>query len=1209
MILSKEGGKRKIFSYLFIGAFLIALALILNIVFLIQLSPEFVTQKFSKVLQQKEKFLNEEFEKVKEFSFQENEKIKIDPGHEVQKQFAKDGIFFFVYSKDSLIYWSTNSVSCPERLFGKVQDTVYFEKQKNGWYEVIRKNISSKVFIGQILIKNQFLFENEYLDNTFEKDFKVPLGTEINTKRNKNFIVSSTGKILFSLKFPSSPDLTEAQIFLLFALFLSGFILLLISLYNGYCYFEKRFPSKGIFLLSFIIDIILIRITQFYFHIPEVLYASKLFGPQSFSSSLLLPSLGDLLVNSILFLFISYVFFNHFKGFQNTKKRKKLVRFIHTILLILLIICGFYACIELLHDLIVNSTIPFNLQDISNLKLSSIGGCFIISAVFLAYFLIAIRLIQLISSLILIKDFQALKRKKTAYLSFSKILLYLIFFSITGTFVMNYSNESIEKEKRKLLALKLGTSRDAMAELLFSKIEQNILHDSLFESIIADSSWQNTEEAEDSIERYLKKNYLTGYWNNYTFQATLCSARKTLRVQPHNYSINCRTYFQNVLNEFGKSTLCNNLYFLDYGYGYKNYLAVFPFTGIQNADSTGKNAYVEISSKLIFKDIGYPELLIDKKEGQIPDLSNYSYAYYRNGKLTHRVGNAQYKLEFEGSEAQNNSSAYYYSEGGYSHYYYPIDKSNILIVSKKESSLLDKIAPFSYLIFFFTFFTFLFFIIIRFQDVVRISFLRLGDRLQLSMAGMLALSLLITGGLVVYYIINLNLAKNQENISDKTHSLLVELQHKIGNANIFADFKKEDLNEMMTEFSNVFFIDVNLYNPEGRLIATSRPEIFEDGLSSDLMNREAFYQLKNYHLSYFLQREMIGSNVYNSAYIPFVNEHNQLQAYLNLPYFARQDELKKEISAFLVAFINIYGFLIILGIFLALLVSNYISSPLRMLASRISEFSYGKHNEKIEWKQQDEIGQLVEKYNIMIDELVKSANLLARSERETAWSQMARQVAHEIKNPLTPMKLSVQHLEKSWNDKAPDWSERLKRFTSTMTEQIESLSAIASEFSDFAKMPVTQTEKLDINEILENVKALYQDTPDIRFVFLYDNFEPHFILGDSKQLLRVFTNLLNNSIQAIGNNQEGNIRLVLERINENYSISISDSGEGISTELTEMIFQPNFTTKSGGMGLGLAIVRSIIRGLGGEITFESNKGMGTTFILNFPIYKPLIQTK
>jgi signal transduction histidine kinase len=1210
MIFHKGIGTKKLFGYFFAGMLLIFLAVILRGFFSIQEYPENVTEKFAHVLHQKENLLSEAIEKLKGVLFQQKNQNRAKLEREFQELYKKNGILLFVYENDSLVYWSTNSVSCPEKLSGKsIKETCYFEKQKNGWYEVIRKKDSSKIYIGQILIKKQYLFENEYLKNNFENEFKVPEGTDLDIRHGRNSILTAGGRFLFCLKIPTAPDLPQTRLFILFLLYLAGFILLLVSLYKLYCRLEHRFPSRVLFLLSFTIDVILIRVIQFYFHLPKVLYDSKLFGPGSFSSSLLLPSLGDFLVNSILLLFLSYVFFRHYPGFLKTQNRKKNIRRTVAVFLLLLILAGYFAIIEVIHDLVVNSTIPFNLQDISSLDISSIVGCFIISAVFLSFFLVGIRLFQSFFDLTGSRDIHNNKRKRITDTSLSRIVLYLIFFSVTGTFVMNQFNDSIEKEKRKILALKLGTTRDALAELMFSKTEQKILSDSLFMNIISDSTRQNSEEAEDSVEHYLQSNYFRGYWNNYTLQATICSEKKTLRVQPHNYTINCKTYFQNIINEFGKPTMSRSLYFLDYGYGYKNYLAVFPVMTGQKKSKIIKNAYIEISSKLIFKDIGYPELLIDRREGQTPDLSDYSYAYYRNGKLTHRVGNAQYSLELDRAVDQHYTVAHYYSMEGYSHYCYPIDKSNILIISRKESSLLDKIAPFSYLFFFFAFFSILFFMIIRFSDVMNISFLRLGDRLQLSMSGILGISLLITGGLIVYYIINLNTAKNLENLSERTHSLLVELQHKIGSSTDFSELGKEELNEMMTEFSNVFFVDVNLYSPQGRLIATSRPEIFEEGLSSELMNRKAFSQLNYLHNSYYFQREKIGENGYNSAYMPFFNERNQLLAYLNLPYFARQDDLKKEISTFLVAFINVYVFLIIVGIFLALFVSNYISRPLRILALRISQLSFGKHNEKIEWKRRDEIGQLVDEYNRMIDELVKSADLLARSERETAWREMARQVAHEIKNPLTPMKLSVQHLEKAWLDHPADWNERLKRFTETMTEQIESLSAIASEFSDFAKMPVTQPEILDLNEILENVKELYQDTSRIRFEFQYDNHVPHTILGDRKQLLRVFTNLTNNAVQAIGNKEEGVISIELKSADNKYNLKISDSGGGISAELSNRIFQPNFTTKSGGMGLGLAIVKSIIHGLGGEISFVSKEGSGTTFILIFPALEARKQEK
>lgn len=1196
-----ENGRNKFFGYFIAGIILIFFAIALRGFFSFRERPDSVTKKFNLVLHEKENLLFQAFEKLKSGSLTGKNTSWLNLERDLHQLCKDNGILLFAYENNHLVYWSSNSALPPDLKQGKEQkDSIYFEKQKNGWYEVIKKKSASRVYIGQILIKHEYLFENEYLRNDFEKNFTVPYATEINALKAANQVFNEDGRFLFSLKIPTDPDLPQTEIIILFLIYLGGFILILVSLYQLYRSLEHHFRSQFIFILSFSFDLILIRFAQFYLHCPGVLYNSKLFGPGSFSSSPLLPSLGDFLVNAILLLILSYVFYRHYKGLPKLREKSAYYRYLIASLLGLLIVFFFYCVFWIIQILVVDSTIPFNLQDISSLDLSSLLGSFIIAALFLSFFLVVIRLIQTIVELAGTGQSNDDKGKGISHISLSRIVLYLIFFSVSGTLILNHFNDSIEKEKRKLLALKLGTARDPMAELMFSKTEEHILNDSILRKIISDSTILNAEETEDSVEKYLKNNYFRGYWNNFTLQVTLCSEEKTLRVQPHNDLINCKSYFQNIINEFGRQTLSRYLYFLDYGYSYKNYLAVIPLESSHKQPSSVQNAFIEISSKLIFKDIGYPELLIDKKEGQIPDISDYSYAYYRNGKLIHRVGNIQYSLELDHTVDKHHTTAHYYSREGYSHYCYPIDKSNVLIVSKKESSLLDRIAPFSYLFFFFTLFSFFFSLIVRFPDVINISFLRLGDRLQLSMSGILAISLLITGGLIIYYITNLNTAKNRENLSERTHSMLVELQHKIGNSSDFTEFSTDDLNEMMTEFSNVFFADVNLYSPEGKLVATSRPEIFEEGLSSDLMNREAFSEFTEAHNSYYFHKEKIGENGYYSAYMPFFNDRNQLLGYINLPYFARQDDLKKEISSFLVAFINVYVFLVIIGIFLALVVSNYISRPLRILASMISRLSYGRNNEKIEWRRRDEIGQLVDEYNRMIDELVKSADLLARSERETAWREMARQVAHEIKNPLTPMKLSVQHLEKAWNDKSPDWNERLKRFTVTMTEQIESLSAIAAEFSDFAKMPVTQPEKIDLNEILDHVKALYLDTSHIQFEFLIDKNEPHSITGDRKQLLRVFTNLINNAIQAIGDGADGRITISLESPGNKYLVKISDSGRGISRELSDRIFQPNFTTKSGGMGLGLAIVKSIVEGMGGEISFTSGSGTGTTFLLVLP---------
>jgi two-component system, NtrC family, nitrogen regulation sensor histidine kinase NtrY len=413
----------------------------------------------------------------------------------------------------------------------------------------------------------------------------------------------------------------------------------------------------------------------------------------------------------------------------------------------------------------------------------------------------------------------------------------------------------------------------------------------------------------------------------------------------------------------------------------------------------------------------------------------------------------------------------------------------------------------------------------------------------------------------------------------------------------------EYLSDLLTKFSLVFFSDINLYDPQGWLLASSRPQIFQEGLISSRMNSEAYKQLAYGNKSSFIHSESIGSYKYLSAYLPFRNDQNKLIGYVNLPYFARQSELRQEISNFLVAFTNIYVVLMAIGLFLALFLSDYLLRPLMILKANIRKVKLSESTQKIEWKGKDEISELIDEYNRMTEELVKSAELLARSERESAWREMAKQVAHEIKNPLTPMKLSVQYLQKAWSEKAPDWENRLHRFTQTLTQQIDSLSEIASAFSDFATMPAAAHEKVNLVEIIRNATTLYNDLENIHFEFkpLTED-KACYVLADKRQMLRVFNNLIQNSVQAIGKKPDGLIQIIIIKENDQWLVTVRDNGDGISHDKQEKIFSPYFTTKSSGMGLGLAIVKNIVSGIGGSINFVSDEKSGTEFLLYFPVH-------
>jgi two-component system nitrogen regulation sensor histidine kinase NtrY len=261
----------------------------------------------------------------------------------------------------------------------------------------------------------------------------------------------------------------------------------------------------------------------------------------------------------------------------------------------------------------------------------------------------------------------------------------------------------------------------------------------------------------------------------------------------------------------------------------------------------------------------------------------------------------------------------------------------------------------------------------------------------------------------------------------------------------------------------------------------------------------------------------------------------------------------------------------------------------------------GKKNEPVEWSSDDEIGALVKEYNRMLSQAEKSAELLARSERESAWREMAKQVAHEIKNPLTPMKLRIQHLERAWKDEAPNFDEKMKVFSESLIEQIDTLTNIANEFSNFAKMPKAQNEAMNLDQVLKATVSLFHSKES--FVLSYTsqmNGEAN-IHADKEQIIRVFNNLITNAIQAIPESQEGKIEVFLRREDDYAVVEVRDNGSGIPAHEQEKIFVPNFTTKSTGTGLGLAMVKNIVENAEGKVWFHSKEKIGSVFFVSFPL--------
>jgi nitrogen fixation/metabolism regulation signal transduction histidine kinase len=325
-------------------------------------------------------------------------------------------------------------------------------------------------------------------------------------------------------------------------------------------------------------------------------------------------------------------------------------------------------------------------------------------------------------------------------------------------------------------------------------------------------------------------------------------------------------------------------------------------------------------------------------------------------------------------------------------------------------------------------------------------------------------------------------------------------------------------------------------------------------------------------------------------------------AYLNIPYLNSQSELNQEISNFLITLIDLNALIFLLSGAIALLVTNRITSSFSFIGAKMKEINLGKTNEEIVWKKNDEIGALVSEYNRMVLQLEASVKILAKSEREEAWREMARQIAHEIKNPLTPMKLSIQYLEKAINDGHANIRELSQTVAVTLVQQIDQLSKIADDFSQFANINNVSSMQFDISEVIASLVNLYSVYPNVDITWNKEEYS-YEILSDRTQINRLFTNLIKNAVEAATHKEK--IKIVIRQFKEesNVIISIADNGTGIPYKMQDKIFVPNFTTKSSGTGLGLALCHGIVEKAGGKIWFETEEGYGSVFFVSLPLVK------
>jgi len=327
------------------------------------------------------------------------------------------------------------------------------------------------------------------------------------------------------------------------------------------------------------------------------------------------------------------------------------------------------------------------------------------------------------------------------------------------------------------------------------------------------------------------------------------------------------------------------------------------------------------------------------------------------------------------------------------------------------------------------------------------------------------------------------------------------------------------------------------------------------------------------------------------------NQANEPVAILHIPYLNNNTDSENELEEFLERIVGIYIFLFIIAIVVAYIISSYITRSLKTVSDKMRLTDLSKRNKKIELKNPSkEIFTLVSAYNAMVDELEESAVKLAQNEREEAWREMAKQVAHEIKNPLTPMRLTVQSFQQRFNPAQADFQQKLNEFCNSLIEQIDTMTAVASAFSNFAKMPVGKSESLNAAAVVKSALEIFTENY-IEFKASGNNIPLHF---DKTQLIRIVTNLIKNAKQACEFVENPKVIVEVSQTKKHVIFTVSDNGKGIKPENESKVFEPKFTTKSSGMGLGLPIIKKIIETYKGHITFETKEGKGTKFTVIIP---------
>lgn len=1158
------------------------------------------------------------------------------------------GIFIFEMVADSqvLIFWNTQEILPPTKETS-LPDGYYFRKFPNGYFILHKKALEVEgcqnpiaAFV-LIPVFNEYYLSTDYLVRGFVHDRDAVEQVEISLTPTDHPLRALDNTELFYLKdLPNNR--AASQDILTISLRLGALIFLLVYFHLvAESIVRKRRALYGFLFLG--VAFFLVRLALYQF--PQILLLRQfnLFDPGIYAANNINSSLGDLLMNAALLcwliLFASY----SVGGGQKIPSFLK-GRWIYVggVLCVLGLVYLTFQLADIVRSLVADSKISFNVTNFFSLDVYTVIGLIVLALLSLSYYYFTRLLFRFIFPAFhnkYVYIYFVLAGVGLAYLTLRSgsevvlfhlpVLIWLVIYTLLVTqekfiinrfkvtvagalfwiFVFSVSLAAIilQSNREKELVTRRGVaekydqltdpSTDRTMSIAITYLDNRFL-------------LSNFNRFVDPVQnRFIRDSIIRANWGGYTRRYdTRIYVFDSLGQAINNEDPKTFAELSTIFTVQSTPTGVPDLNYLETSFDRLTYITRRTIT--DTLGLVGSFFIISTPRQYANMDALYPELFRQVSRRDAENTAIYPYAIYKNGLLVSSSGKYPFQVTITSSQVPR-SPFELRSRDDYDELWHKANNNKVIVIAKKKDSLIESITLFSYL---FCAFLFMVGILQLISLLLRVfserslnlfSGLNIRSRIHGTVIFISILSFLIIGIATISFFISRYNRNNIDRLSRTADIMVREMEKRIKDTSSFSpsmsdSVSKERFQTLVNEVADIHNADVNIYDLKGNMMVTSENKVYKEGVLSAKMHPLAFYHMNRLREVQYFQEEEISSLEYWSIYAAVRNEKGEVVNYLNIPYFSSQIDLKQEISNFLVTIINLNAFIFLIAGVIAFFITNTITKSFSVIGEKMKAITLGRTNEEIVWNKNDEIGVLVRQYNKMVRQLEASADALARSEREGAWREMARQVAHEIKNPLTPMKLSIQYLQKAVDSNQGNVKELTANVANTLIEQIDHLSKIAADFSQFANIGNKKIELVDLHQVIGILADLYSSNPKVHI-------EWHKIPGsivmkaDKTQMNRVFTNLLANAVDACLSKEDCKIE-IYERQHENrVTISIHDNGEGIPADMRSRIFTPNFTTKSSGTGLGLAMSKSIVEQANGRIWFETEEGKGTTFFVELPV--------